>query len=458
MHQILPRLHLPVVVQVQSQFDGQLLARLVEVVLRVADEKSGNAATLLAQGALGIQISLVTPRQRLVVADFQGAFHPAAEPGAAILFHPVLKIPAGRFHRVHARVTVHRLAGKPAPQLQIAVEAVDHAEHVEPPGRRLIDNAVFLDQQFGGVQVVENVLLVVIEEVMKLGVPQDSLGIVLHFFNGGEHRFGQMLAGIAFQGRVVHDSIQVARLAQLVGGHTDILRAFLPGQIVVIRDFAQAHGMNGIEHAIPHGQQHVGRRQRNRSAAVTVAEHDAHRRERHAGHLGNQIGDAMGLVVAVGLLPRVGTRCIDERHHGHAVRRIKPHQSSRTIVVVRHPHAVLVLAVLRQHDHAPLPPAAEEVHLGQIQRPFVDLADDGATHLPDYLRRALALGMLGGGDGAADVIVHRRPAQPTDLLFDLLRGQHAGQPRFREVAGEVPGIHREVGGDALRFHEYQAPS
>src|SRR6188768_686625 len=56
----------------------------------------------------------------------------------------------------------------------------------------------------------------------------------------------------------INDSIEKSGMAQLIAADSDILRAFLPRQIVLPRDAGKSARLNGVEHAIADAEQNVG--------------------------------------------------------------------------------------------------------------------------------------------------------------------------------------------------------
>ena len=146
------------------------------------------------------------------------------------------------------------------------------------------------------------------------------------------------------------------------------------------------------------------------------------------GELGNQPGDGVSLVVAVGRFAGIGAGRIHEGDHGHGAAGVLANDLDGAQVMLRHPHAAVPATLLGQNADAPPRAVAEiERHLGGVQRAHVDFAQHLATQPANDPARAGPVGIFRRVDHGGDISVHIEGAQRFDAGLDGGRGQDAAQ-------------------------------
>ena len=241
-------------------------------------------------------------------------------------------------------------------------------------------------------------------------VAHEQLRPLLHQGDRSGYRVletGQPVAALA--GNEVDHTVEITLLVELVGRDADGLRALFPGQVVATDDVRQPARLDRVEHPVPDRQQDIRRGQRDRSTRVAVSEHDPYRRHVELRHLGDQPRDRVGLVAAVRLLARVRPGRVHQGNDGQSPAGEGADHLDSELVVLRHPHAVLHRALLRQH--AETPPVAVDPGLehGGVERTVVALLNQLPTRRGQHRAGADATRVLGRGDRAANVLVDLQP-------------------------------------------------
>ena len=289
----------------------------------------------------------------------------------------------------------------------------------------------------GGVDVPSRVAAVVLEHGRF--VAHELLRPLLHESDrrrDGGLETGQPVATLA--GNEVDDAVEIALLVELVGRDADRLRALFPGQVVAAHDVRQAARLDRVEHAVPHRQQDIRRGERNRTAGVAVAEHDADGRRVKLCHLGDQPRDRVGLVAAVRLLAGVRPGCVHQGNHGQSPAGEGTDHLDREFVVLRHPHAVLHRAFLSQQAEPPSVALDPGLEHGGVERAMVALFNQLPARRGQHRTGADATRILGRRHRSANVLVDLQPGESLERLADAPLGDQS--PDARAAVADLPVI------------------
>ena len=433
---------LPLVVQMEAVLQQQFGPGAVEVVLAAAEQEGCEPAPTFVQRIASSSVPFVGPAQNVVVANRQRIVEPTLERG------PALPLPArpGRTGR-HLRgsqttVARHGRRTQAASQSQVAQITERETEHVRLLRRavqaRQVGDLLEHGEIAGGVDVAPRVAAVVLEHGRF--VAHEQLRPLLHQRDRsgyGVLETGQPVAALA--GNEVDHTVEITLLVELVGRDADGLRALFPGQVVATDDVRQPARLDRVEHPVPDRQQDIRRGQRDRSTRVAVSEHDPYRRHVELRHLGDQPRDRVGLVAAVRLLARVRPGRVHQGDHGQSPAGEGADHLDSELVVLRHPHAVLHRALLRQH--AETPPVAVDPGLEHrgVERTVVSLFNQFPARRGQHRAGADATRVLGRGDRSANVLVDLQPSESLERLADAPLGD---QPRDAPGAPADPRVTR----------------
>ena len=280
----------------------------------------------------------------------------------------------------------------------------------------------------------------------------EPLGAVLHGQDAGNDGLAQIAELLRLVRRIIDHAVDVAGHAQLEGRQADILGAFLPGQIEPLGDAGQTLRLDGAEHPVPHRQQQVAGRQGNGAAGIAEAVDQA-----DAGHIqvagfGDQPGNAVRLIAAVGVFAGIRAGRVHEGDDGDAAAGAFRQIPGRAQVVLRPPDAILRRPVLG--DEAQWPDMLAAIH-------FQNGAVEGAVGaLPLHLAQ-LPNDRRGRGSGLAlrrrahrfDVGIYVQAGQPPSAPRHLLAREEPGQGFAPLHLGEQGGIL----GQAFGYEEELVP-
>ena len=136
-------------------------------------------------------------------------------------------------------------AGDAMAQCEKTHETVDISKDVQGSGWRTIGAAVAFDQQFRGIQVMEDAVPVMLEE--KLVVLQKKTRVILDAFNSANDRVFKILKLMRLVIAVINDAVEVSAGLEFIGRNTDVFGGFLPGKVVFAGNVAQSLGIKGAE-------------------------------------------------------------------------------------------------------------------------------------------------------------------------------------------------------------------
>ena len=410
-----------------------------------------DAAPLLTRRLLLLGVVLPCPREAVVIAHVIRVLRPLEERPPPLLLRPRRQLPLWRLLRGEAAVLVGGGGLDAPPATQIAQIPIGDAEHVQVLGggvRQLQRRAALQAlQALGGVQIALEAAPVVVEDVRVFR--HERLDALLHGQDAGDDGEPQALdAGvIVLKGRVVDDAIDVALFQELHRRQAHDLRALLPRQVHASGDAGEPLRLDGAEHAIAHGKDHVAGGEWNGAAGIPQAEHDAEVRHVGVGHFGDQPRDAVRLIAAVGVRAGVGAGRVHEAHDGNGASRTLLDALRRGGVMRRPPNAVVDGAVLGDEAHQP--GVAVEIHAyaGGVERAVARFQGHFVPQATDDRRRGGTARVLRGGDDGLDVRVHIHVGERRAAAGHLGRRQQPTHGAIRP--GTRVGKEGEVLGQAF---------
>ena len=210
---------------------------------------------------------------------------------------------------------------------------------------------------------------------------------------------------------------------------------------------ARAFGLNRTEHAVAHRHDQVAGRERDRTARVAQTVDDAQVRHVGVGHLGDQPGNAVRLIVLVGNFVAGCTRRVHQADDGQRAVGILFNALRGLQVVLGHPLAAAHGTVLGNEPHAPLDAVEVHHHHRRIER-SVAIFRVQCTEPPDDVRRGYAFGILRACDHGFDIGVDIHVVEQLGLAMHVLVGHHSAQRRIEMLL--LVGQQRRVAGEGLR--------
>src|SRR5262249_50096236 len=128
-------------------------------------------------------------------------------------------------------------------------------------------------QRFGRVQVAEDAPAVVLEDFRV--IRHETLCRPLDCVYAAADSRHQVLNLVGLAGHEVDDSVEQSGVEQFVAADADILRALLPGKLVLPSNAGHAARLDGVENAVTDTQQYVCRGERYGAPTVAVSKNDA---------------------------------------------------------------------------------------------------------------------------------------------------------------------------------------
>ena len=429
--QVARRLPFPAVVEVGADRGDQIGAGTLVVAPRLAKEHGRQAAPFILQRLLLLVVVAPCLGQAVVINHLVRILHPLQEGPAPFPVGSLGQLALGQVAVRQPPVLLGAGGLNALAHLQVAQVAEGDAEDVLVLGGAFgqgeCGTVQHLAQLRRGIEVALQALLIVVNDVRILG--NELLGALLHrpkAGNDGRSQVGQLGR---LRRRVVNHAVNVALHEQLEGRQSDVFGALLPRQVQAPGNVGQRRRLNGAEHPVGDRQDHVAGGQRNGAAGVAKAVDDADVGHIDVARLRNEPGDAVRLVVAVGLLPGVSAGRVHEGHDGQALLGRTLQETRRVEMMRRSPCAVLHRSVLG--DEADQPRIAVKVHLqrGRVEGPLRHLALHLAK-LADHLRRRGAALVLGRGHHGLDVGIDVQALQPLGAAGDGGAAQQPGQGVF----------------------------
>ena len=227
-----------------------------------------------------------------------------------------------------------------------------------------------------------------VDDVGVLG--NELLGAILDLLDAGDDGSPEIVQRLGVLARsVVDHAVDIALHEQFVRRQADVLGALLPRQTQASCNVCQALRLNGAEHPIAQRQDHIARRQWNSTAGVPQAEDDPQIGHIDVAHLGDQTGNAVGLVMGVGQFFGIRPRRIHQADNRNGAHRALLDDLSGGEMMLGHPDAVLRRSILSdERDPAHL---SREVHLQRrgVEWPVTDLIEDPIAQLANDVGRVV---------------------------------------------------------------------
>ena len=433
--QVARNLSLPAIVKVSAQGGDQVGAGALVVAPRLAKDHGRQAAPFILQRLLLLVV--VAPRlgQAVVIDHLVRILHPLQEGAPPFPVGTLGEFALGQVAVRQPSVLMGAGGLDALAHLQVAQVAEGDAEDVQVLGGVLGQGergaVLHLLQLRRGVEVTLQALLIVVDDVWILG--NELLGALLHRLQAshdGRTQVGQL---VRLRRRVVDHAVDVPLHEQLERRQPYVLGALLPRQVQAPGDVGQRRRLDGAEHPVGDRQDHVAGGQGNGPAGIAEAVDDADIGHIDVARLGDEPGDAVRLVAAVGVLTGVGTGRVHEGHDGEALLGRTLQETRRVKMMLGPPNTVLHRSVLG--DEADQPRIAVKVHLqrGRVERPFRHLALHPAE-LADHLRGRGAALVFGRGYHRLDVGIDVQALQPLGAAGN---GGAAQQPRQGFFAGHA---------------------